>query len=74
MMPFIKGGPVNYGNGNALSIALLIFSNLPLSVLGRTSVGKEFKPASEFHPKLENGPSAPNDAVRTTYPCWHMGF
>lgn len=74
MMPFIKGGSVNYGNGNALSIALLIFSNLPLSVLGRTSVGKEFKTKSEFHPNLENGPSVPNDAVCTTHPCWHMGF
>ena len=35
-MPLIKGGPVNYGNGNALSIALPIFSDLSWLFLGRS--------------------------------------
>ena len=48
MMLSIKGGSVNYGNGNALSIALLIFSYLLWSVLNRTSWGKRFKLCPNF--------------------------
>ena len=43
-MPLIKGEPVNYGNGNALSIALPIFSNLSWLFLGQPITGECFKP------------------------------
>ena len=52
-MPLIKCGPVNYGNGNALSIALPVFSNLPWSFFGRPTAGGGFKPASEFRRNQE---------------------
>ena len=52
-MPLIKCGSVNYGNGNALSIALPVFSNLPWSFFGRPTAGGDFKLASEFRRNQE---------------------
>ena len=74
MMPLIKSGSVNYGNGNALSIALHIFSKFPWSILGRTPACKKFKPASEFRRNSETEPSASNDAVRAACPCRRMEY
>jgi len=73
-MPLIKGGSVNYGNGNALSIALHIFSKFPRSVLRRTPACKKFKPVSELHWNQETGPSTSDNPVRAACPCRRMGF
>ena len=57
-MPLIEGDPVNYGNGNALSIALPIFSNLSWLFLGRPIASEGFKPTSEFRRNQETELSA----------------